>query len=124
MYDNLRKSVAANPLYSASGFLNLDEVKLEEVTLSSMSKKSANLLHDAFKFIAEGAKQFAKDVDKTVKTVASNIKKTAEHVKKTAEDVKNKVVQIAKDVKSKVEEIAKVADTEDQFHSTILTGLW
>lgn len=112
MYDNLRKSVAANPLYSASGFLNLDEVKLEEVTLSSMSKKSANLLHDAFKFIGEGAKQFAKDVDKTLKTVASNIQKTAEHVKKTAEDVKNTVVQIAKDVKSKVEEIAKIADTE------------
>jgi len=112
MYDNLRKSVAANPLYSASGFLNLDEVKLEEVTLTSMAKKSGNLLTDAFKFMAEGAKQFAKDVDKTMKTVASNIKKTAKDIKNKVIEIKDKAVEIAKDVKSKVEQLAKIADTE------------
>lgn len=112
MYDNLRKSVAANPLYSASGFLNLDEVKLEEVTLTSMSKKAGNLLQDAFKFMAEGAKQFAKDVDKTMKTVASNIKKTATDIKNKAIEIKDRAVEIANDVKSKVEQLAKIADTE------------
>jgi uncharacterized protein YoxC len=112
MYDNLRKSVAANPLYSASGFLNLDEVKLEEVTLTSMAKKSGNLLTDAFKFVAEGAKQFAKDVGKTLKTVASHVKKTADDIKKKAIEIKDKAVEIAKDVKSKVEQLAKIADTE------------
>jgi hypothetical protein len=94
IYDNLRQSVAANPLYSASGFLNLDEVKLEEVNLASIAKKTGNALQEAFKFIAEGAQQFAKDAQKLVK------------------DAKEGVDKIVKDVKAKADEIAKIADTE------------
>lgn len=94
IYDNLRQSVAANPLYSASGFLNLDEVKLEEVNLASIAKKTGNALQEAFKFIAEGAKQFAKDAQKLVN------------------DVKEGAEKIVKDVKAKADEIAKIADTE------------
>jgi hypothetical protein len=101
IYDNLRKSVQANPLFSASGFLNLDEIKLEEVTLTSMAKKTGNALQDMFKFVVEGAKQFAKDVEKTV-----------DKTKKLVEDVKTKAVEIANDLKAKTEEIIKVADGE------------
>jgi hypothetical protein len=94
IYDNLRKSVQANPLFSASGFLNLDEIKLEEVTVASMAKKTGNALKDMFKFVVAGAKQFAKDVDTTVKKTV------------------DKAQQIANDVKAKAEEIAKIADDE------------
>jgi hypothetical protein len=101
IYDNLRKSVEANPLFSASGFLNLDEVKLEEVTLASMAKKSGNALQNMFKFVVEGAKQFAKDVDKAV-----------QHVGKVVEDVKNKAETAIKELKKNAEELIKVADGE------------
>jgi hypothetical protein len=94
LYDNLRKSISANPLYSASGFLNLDEVKLEQVSLTSMAKNAGNSLKDTFKFLSEGAQQFAKDFEKNV------------------EDVKNKATQLVIDVKAKTEEIVKVADVE------------
>jgi galactokinase/mevalonate kinase-like predicted kinase len=101
IYDNLRKSVQANPLFSASGFLNLDEVKLEEVTLASMAKKSGNALQDLFKFVVEGSQQFSKGVEEAVKTGI-----------KVVEDVKSKAVEIVNDLKAKTEEIIKVADGE------------
>jgi hypothetical protein len=101
IYDNLRKSVEANPLFSASGFLNLDEVKLEEVTLASMAKKSGNALQDLFKFVVEGSQQFSKGVEEAVKTGI-----------KVVEDVKSKAVEIVNDLKAKTEEIIKVADGE------------
>jgi acyl-CoA synthetase (AMP-forming)/AMP-acid ligase II len=66
LYDNLRKSISANPLYSASGFLNLDEVKLEQVSLTSMAKNAGKSLKETFKFLTEGAQQFAKDFEKKV----------------------------------------------------------
>jgi hypothetical protein len=101
IYDNLRKSVKANPLFSTSGFLNLDEIKLEEVTLKSMAKKTGGLLQDVFKFVVVGAQQFAKDVDKTVKDG-----------KKIIEDAKTKAVELANNVKEKAQELIKVADEE------------
>jgi hypothetical protein len=94
IYDNLRKSVEANPLFSASGFLNLDEVKLEHVTLASIAQKSGSALNDMFKFMVEGTQQFAKDVGKVV------------------EDVKNKAVEIANDLKKQADELIKIADGE------------
>jgi ElaB/YqjD/DUF883 family membrane-anchored ribosome-binding protein len=101
IYDNLRKSVKANPLFSTSGFLNLDEIKLEEVTLKSMAKKTGGLLQDMFKFVVVGAQQFAKDVDKTVKDG-----------QKLIEDAKTKAVELANNVKEKAQELIKVADEE------------
>ena len=101
IYDNLRKSVEANPLFSASGFLNLDEVKLEEVTLASMAKKSGNALQNMFKFVVEGAQQFAKGVDQAV-----------QHVGKVVEDVKNKAETAVKELQKNAEELIKVADGE------------
>jgi hypothetical protein len=94
IYDNLRKSVQANPLFSASGFLNLDEVKLEEVTLGSLAKKSGNALQNVFKFMVEGGKRFVDDI------------------KNKAEDIKNKVVDTVNVLKNKAEEMVKIADGE------------
>jgi len=94
VYDNLRKSVEANPIFSASGFLNLDEVKLEEVSLASMAKKSGSALNDMFAFMVEGAQQFAKDVGKAV------------------EDVKNKAVEVTNNLKKQADELIKIADGE------------
>jgi hypothetical protein len=101
IYDNLRKSVKANPLFSTSGFLNLDEIKLEEVTVKSMIKKSGSVLKELFRFVGEGAKQFAKDVDATVKKGQQFV-----------EDAKNKAVEVANDLKAKAQELIKVADEE------------
>jgi ElaB/YqjD/DUF883 family membrane-anchored ribosome-binding protein len=79
----------------------LDEIKLEEVTLKSMAKKTGGLLQDMFKFVVVGAQQFAKDVDKTVKDG-----------QKLIEDAKTKAVELANNVKEKAQELIKVADEE------------
>ena len=58
-----------------------------------------------FKFVAEGAKQFAKDVDQAVT-------KTKAFVDDVNAKVQEKVNEIAMGVKAQAEEIAKVVDGE------------
>jgi phage-related minor tail protein len=103
IYDNLRKSVQANPLFSTAGFLNLDEVKLEKVTLVSMAKKSANLFKDAMNFVAEGAKAFVAEAHNQINDVKQKIQLGAAQAEK-----------LVKDIKDKANEIAKIADAEAQ----------
>jgi hypothetical protein len=108
----LRKSVQANPLFSASGFLNLDEVKLEKVTLGSMAKKSGNALQGMFKFMVEGAKQVAKNIETEGKKLVQTANKIADDIKNKAEDIKNKAVVAFNDMKNKAEEMIQIADVE------------
>jgi hypothetical protein len=110
MYDNLRKSVAANPLYSASGFLNLDEVKLEKFSLSSLAKKASNTLKNTFKFITEGAKliekynpvnvarEFANSAKEIIKIADGEVKKFMKVAKKAYQDVVSLVQKMSKEV--------------------------
>ncbi len=112
IYDNLRKSVQANPLFSASGFLNLDEVKLEEVTLGSLAKKSGNALQDMFKFMVEGSKEFAKNIETEGKKLVQAANKVANDIKNKAEDFKNKAVDVLNNLKNKAQEMIEIADGE------------
>jgi DNA uptake protein ComE-like DNA-binding protein len=112
IYDNLRKSVKANPLFSTAGFLNLDEIKLEEVTVKSMIKKAGGFMQDLFKFVGEGAKKFAKDVDATVKQSKEFVDAAVKKGQQFVEETKNKAVEVANDLKQKTQELIKVADEE------------
>jgi archaellum component FlaC len=114
IYDNLRKSVQANPLFSTAGFLNLDEVKLEKVTLVSMAKKSANLFKDAMNIVANGAKAFAADVKNKINEVSNTVNDVKKKVEEGAQNLKAQAEKLGKDLKDKAEEIAKIADGEAQ----------
>jgi hypothetical protein len=94
IYDNLRKQVDANPIFSKAGFLNLDEVKLEEVTLASMAKKAGQGMQNVFKTLVEGGKELFKQVE----------------VK--AKEAHEQLQQAGKFLKEKAEEVAKIADQE------------
>ncbi len=110
MYDNLRKSVAANPLYSASGFLNLDEVKLEKFSLSSIAKKASGTLKNTFKFITEGAKviqkynpvniakELADSAKQIIKIADGEVKKFMKVAKKAYQDVVSLVQKVSREV--------------------------
>jgi hypothetical protein len=112
MYDNLRKSVAANPLYSASGFLNLDEVKLEKFSLSSIAKKASNTLKNTFKFITEGAKLIQKynPVNVAFK-ITRDLADSAKEIIKIADGEVKKFMKVAKkayhDVVSLVQKVSR-----------------
>jgi hypothetical protein len=112
MYDNLRKSVAANPLYSASGFLNLDEVKLEKFSLSSIAKKASNTLKNTFKFITEGAKLIKKYNPVNVAfEITRDLADSAKEIIKIADGEVKKFMKVAKkayhDVVSLVQKVSR-----------------
>ena len=97
-------------MYSASGFLNLDEVKLEKFSLSSLAKKASNTLKNTFKFITEGAKliekynpvnvarEFANSAKEIIKIADGEVKNFMRVAKKAYQDVVSLVQKMSREV--------------------------
>jgi ElaB/YqjD/DUF883 family membrane-anchored ribosome-binding protein len=121
IYDNLRKQVDANPIFSKAGFLNLDEVKLEEVTLASMAKKGAQGMQNIFKTLVEGGKELFKQVEAKAKEAHEHLQKAAVFLKEKAEEVAKVADQeIRKFVKTANKIYADVAATAQKVAGAVV----